>query len=138
MRFTVCESTTPPVKELIQDQYIPWYCDVDISNEWGTYAYGLGSILLPLIAVIDPNEPNTYLNRSTGIQYAHNFYARLLVPNGGDVDHSGNITLADAILTLQIISNATPSVPVYVDSDINDDEHLGVEEVIYILQHNLQ
>lgn len=84
MRSTVSESTSLPIKELIQKHYIPWYCDVDTSTEWYAYASGLGSFILPLIAVIDPAAPNTYLSRTTGIQSPTDFYAKLWVPLPGD------------------------------------------------------
>jgi hypothetical protein len=138
MRFTVCESTSPPIKELILDHYMPWYCDVDTSTEWYAYASGLGSFILPLIAVIDPAAPNTYLSRSTGIQSPADFYARLWVPLPGDIDHSGAITLVDAIFTLQIITGSTPSMPVFADGDINNDQRLGLAEAMYILNHLAQ
>ncbi len=138
MRFTVCESTNPPIKELIEEQYIPWYCDVDTSTEWWAYASGLGSFILPLIAVIDPNTPNTYLNRTTGIQSAADTYARLSVATDGDVDHSGGVDLVDAILTLQVISGSASFVPVYADGDISGDQQLGLAEVVYILDQLVQ
>jgi hypothetical protein len=138
MRFTVCESTSPPIKDLIQEHYIPWYCDVDTSTEWYTYASGLGSFTLPLIAVIDPVSPDTYLNRTTAIQSAADFYTRLWIPAAGDVDHSGAVTLVDVILTLQVITNTTTSVPVYADGDINSDQRLGLAEAVYVLNHLAQ
>ena len=77
MKFTVCEQTSPPIKSFIEQNYIPWYCDVDNSAEWYTYASGLGSITLPLTCIIDPSDSNNYLDRTTGVQYADDFYARL-------------------------------------------------------------
>jgi hypothetical protein len=79
MRNTVCESLSPPVKELIQERYVPWYCDVDSQAEWLPYASGLGVFSLPLICLIDPNTTNQYLDRTTGTQTAQVFYDRLLV-----------------------------------------------------------
>jgi hypothetical protein len=89
MRYTVCESTSPPIKDLIEESYIPWYCDVDYSTEWNDYASGLGSFTLPLICIIDPNDSDTYLDRTTGIQDAQVFYSRLLDPDEGDDDSDG-------------------------------------------------
>lgn len=77
MKFTVCEQTSPSVKSLIEQHYIPWYCNVDNSTEWYTYASGLGSFTLPLISIIDPADSNNYLDRTTGVQYANAFYERL-------------------------------------------------------------
>ena len=77
MKFTVCEQTSPPVKSVIEEHYIPWYCNLDNSTEWITYASGLGSFTLPLICIIDPFDSENYLDRSTGVQYAEDFYTRL-------------------------------------------------------------
>lgn len=78
MRYTVCESTSPPIRVLIEQSYIPWFCDVDNSTEWYDYASGLGNFYLPLICVIDPNNSDTYLDRTTSIQDIQVFYSRLL------------------------------------------------------------
>ena len=77
MRFTVCEQTTPAIRPLIDQHFVPWYSNVDQSSEWWAYAEGLGSFFLPLIAIIDPAKPLIYLDRSTGVQDADVFYARL-------------------------------------------------------------
>ena len=67
MLTNVCESLSPPVKELIQDRYVPWYCDLDTNADWQPYASGLGTFSLPLICCIDPNTTNQYLDRTTGV-----------------------------------------------------------------------
>ena len=86
---TVFESTSPPIKDLIEQSYIPWYCDVDNSAEWYDYASGLGSFTLPLICIIDPNDSDTYLDRTTDIQDTQVFYSRLLKYSDGDGDSDG-------------------------------------------------
>lgn len=98
MKFTVCEQTSPPIKSLIEQDYIPWYSNVDNSTEWYTYASGLGSFTLPLICIIDPNDSNNYLNRTTGVQNANDFYARLL---------SHNPTYPDLVVLSPSVSNTT-------------------------------
>lgn len=77
MQFTVCEQETPPIKNLIEQKYIPWYCDVDTSDEWYSFAMHLGSFTLPLISVIDPADSSSYLDRTTGVQKEDEFYSRL-------------------------------------------------------------
>ena len=77
MRLTVCEKTSPPIKNYIEENYIAWYSRVDESTEWYPYASGLGSFTLPLICVIDPHDSGTYLDRTTGVQPVDDFYARL-------------------------------------------------------------
>lgn len=77
MRFTVCEQNSPAIKSFIEQNYVPWYSNVDFSSEWSSYASGLGSFTLPMICVIDPNDSSNYLDRTTGVQYANDFYSRL-------------------------------------------------------------
>ncbi len=83
MQNTVCETTSPAIRQLIQDRFVPWFCVVDTSTEWYPYATGLGSFTLPLICCIDPNNPDAYLDRTTGIQDTQAFYNRLLAQAGG-------------------------------------------------------
>lgn len=78
MHNTVCESTDPPVKALIQDAYVPWYCDIDFSDEWKPYAAGMSSFPLPLICTIHPTNATGYLDRSVNLQLPNTFYSRLL------------------------------------------------------------
>ncbi len=77
MRFTVCEQVSPAIKSLIEEHYIPWYCDVDNSTEWYAYASGLGPFTLPMICIIDPADNSVYIDRTTSVQYADDFYTRL-------------------------------------------------------------
>ena len=77
MRFTVCESGDPPIRATIEEHYVPWYSNVDSSMEWQQYASGLGSLTLPLIAIIDPDDSGHYLDRTTGVQAPAVFYDRL-------------------------------------------------------------
>lgn len=77
MQNTVCETTTPPIKQLIQNNFIPWLCVVDDSSEWRQYATGLGGFTLPLISCLDPEHPGVYLDRTTSTQSPAAFYARL-------------------------------------------------------------
>jgi len=110
MKNTVSESTSPPIQSLIQEKFVLWFCDVDSSTEWNTYAIGLGSFYLPLICCIDPNNPDNYLDRTTGVQSPDEFYARLLAIAGppqdlkGDFDGNGRLGLEDVIGILQILS----------------------------------
>jgi hypothetical protein len=56
------------------------------------------------------------------------------LPFKGDVDNSGNITLQDAIMAIQITSGATAGAPVYKSAEVSGDNKIGTAEVIYILQ----
>lgn len=51
----------------------------------------------------------------------------------GDLDKDGDITLADAITGLKIISGITSDNEDMTDADVNDDDKIGIEEVIYVL-----
>ena len=88
MRLTVCETNDPPIKTVISENYVPWFCDIDNSTEYYPYETGLGSFYLPLICRIDPRNPDVYLDRSTNIQEIEPFYARLL-DGIGDLDSDG-------------------------------------------------
>jgi len=73
----ICE-TDIPVRALIDQHFIPWYCDMDSSKEWYTYAQGFsGSFDLPLICCINPSNNSKFLDRSTGKQTATDFLSRL-------------------------------------------------------------
>jgi hypothetical protein len=102
MRNTVCESLSPPVKALIQDRYVPWYCVVDSQAEWQPYASGLGTFILPLICCLDPNTTNQYLDRTSGGQTAQVFYDRLLAAartNGPSIQVSLAHDMASLMIT---------------------------------------
>ena len=62
---------------------------MDSSTEWYDYASGLGNFTLPLICIIDPNDSDTYLDRTTDVQDSQVFYSRLLHPGEGDDDSDG-------------------------------------------------
>lgn len=75
LKHTVCETTT--VRQVIDANYVCWFCPVDNSTEWYPYASGLGSFTLPLICVIDPGAATQYLDRSTATQSVSVFQTRL-------------------------------------------------------------
>jgi len=137
MRFTVCESTNPPIKELLQRYFILWYCHVDNSTEWYPYASGLGSFILPLISVISAVDSENYLDRTTSVQYANDFYIRLKA-HIGDLDHSGSINLSDVILSLGVLTESQTQTTVYQDGDIDGDQNIGLPETVYLLNELAQ
>ncbi|MCX5821945.1 MAG: BACON domain-containing protein, partial [Deltaproteobacteria bacterium] len=96
MKYTACELTSPAdIKGLIERYFIPWYgvapynisCgEAAVTTDWNSYAPP-GYFQMPLIAVIDPNNSATYLDRTVDIprlpadhRYfdAQGFYDRLL------------------------------------------------------------
>jgi pimeloyl-ACP methyl ester carboxylesterase len=77
------------------NSFILWYSNVDSSTEWQTYASGItGSFSLPLIAAINPNSSEQYLDRSTGVQSQSEFVSRLK-------KHIANPTATPPTLTLK-------------------------------------
>jgi thioredoxin-related protein len=73
----ICE-TNIPVNTLIEQHFVPWYCDLDSNEEWYKYAKGLsGSWDLPLICCINPADIVKFLDRSTGTQTPTVFLNRL-------------------------------------------------------------
>lgn len=84
MRNTVCETTSPPIRCLIEQNFVPWFSDVDAKTEHYSYSSGLGSYTLPLICIIDPDDPDNFVDRTTGTQTSDEFYARLKDRTGQD------------------------------------------------------
>ncbi len=76
MRNTVCESFYPPIRPLIEEHFVPWYSDVDISSEHSSYAAGLSG-MLPYICVIDPDHSEYRMDGTTSVQPVAEFHSRL-------------------------------------------------------------
>ncbi len=53
----------------------------------------------------------------------------------GDFDSSGTVNLADAVMGLQIMAGTMFETSLHLSTDINCDNHIGMEDVIYILQN---
>lgn len=84
------------------------------------------------------------------VNYTYDDAGRLIKADYGDertiiyaYDLAGNllkrivtteITLADAILALQVMASIEPSEPVHKEVDVNEDVRIGLEEVVCILQ----
>jgi len=51
----------------------------------------------------------------------------------GDVDHSGEIDLSDAILSLRV-NVGIGTITVFADADVNNDDRVGLEEAIFCLR----
>ena len=52
----------------------------------------------------------------------------------GDLNNDGSVGLADAILTMRVITECTSSSEVCVQAEVNGDDKIGTEEMILILQ----
>jgi thioredoxin-related protein len=78
MKNYICEMTSPQIKSYIEQHYIPWFCDVDSDGTFWQYAADFTSgITLPLICMIDPDDSDHYIDRSTATQSEDIFYNRL-------------------------------------------------------------
>ncbi|MFC1840323.1 thioredoxin family protein [Thermodesulfobacteriota bacterium] len=79
MRDKVFEAMKPPIKTILEKNFVIWAADVDRSREWYPYVRGMKEFDLPIICVIDPNKNNIYEDRTTGRQDIPDFYSRLLL-----------------------------------------------------------
>lgn len=52
----------------------------------------------------------------------------------GDVDSSGSVDLKDVIILLQIASGAMPAGSITINTDVNNDEKIGIEEAIHAIR----
>lgn len=104
MHDTVCESVTPPVKALIQEGYVPWYCNMNNSSEWAPYATDLTSFTLPMICIINPTNAAVYVDRSFNIQLAKTFYPRLLNQAGFQMTnaHINSISVSNGVARIEV------------------------------------
>jgi hypothetical protein len=104
MHQTVCESATPPVKALIQEGYVPWYCDMDASDEWMPYATDVPSFALPMICIIHPTNAAVYVDRSCNIQLAKTYYSRLLNRAGFQTTHAriDGISVSNGVARIEV------------------------------------
>ncbi len=62
---------------------------------------------------------------------------QLSVAQPADVNRDGDISLSDAIITLQVLTgqNGNPVNPAWSSSgDVNGDSQIGIPEAIYILK----
>jgi hypothetical protein len=56
------------------------------------------------------------------------------LPLKGDIDGSGVVDLIDLIESLQIVAGIEVTGEIKIDADINNDNRIGIEEALYILQ----
>ncbi len=85
MRGNVCEEEDPPIKQLIIENYVPWYCNVYSNSE---YLYYDSAKYIPVICRIDPRNPQGYIDKTIGLPDKATFYNRLL-EGLGDIDSDG-------------------------------------------------
>ncbi len=67
VKYTVCDSTNPPVRDFISQAFVPWYVDIDQNTEFERYETGLTfPYSLPLLVFIDPAKSDKFLFRLVG------------------------------------------------------------------------
>lgn len=55
-------------------------------------------------------------------------------PPIGDITDDGDVDLEDSIVALQVLVGISPSTTVDLSGDVNGDDKIGLEEVVYALQ----
>jgi hypothetical protein len=96
LRSNVCEEDDdPPIKQLILENYVLWFCNVYSSQEYKVYD---SAEYIPVICCIDPRNPEKYIDKTVGGPNPNNsaalenfkktFYNRLL-DGLGDLDSDG-------------------------------------------------
>jgi len=71
----------------------------------------------------------------TGFSSPENTYAETIWRINGDVSSNGTVTLADAIISLQVCTGLPVTTKVHSGADVQDDNRIGLDEVIYIMQY---
>jgi hypothetical protein len=71
------ESVNPNIRGVIQQSFIPWFADVDLDLDVNVYKPRV-EYHLPVLCVIDPYNPDTYLYRVVGLDIEmQQLYAKL-------------------------------------------------------------
>ena len=81
--------------------------------------------------VVGADRDDNFYVADAGAVYV--FVPRASVVISGDINDSGIVDLADAILALQVPAGLSPD-GVHLSADVNGDGKIGLEEVIYVLQ----
>ena len=87
------------------------------------------------------SHPNSLANQTSGPLFSKRIVDVIKIFNNtqeplvGDIDDSGMVDLTDAIYGLQIVIGSAPLPPKSIKADVNGDEKIGLEEVIYILKN---
>jgi hypothetical protein len=112
--------------------------NVDLTSALGGYYLGL----VP---------PGTYTITASAAGYNSKSYPDVMIPDAdlvtkdfallregsaslGDIDGNLVVDLADAILALQVMAGNQPSATIFMEADVNNDNRIGLEEVVYIMQ----
>jgi len=93
----------------------------------------------PLICIIDPEDSDTYLDRTTATQTPEEFFERLkqyinAIQLPGDLNSNAVYDLQDLIISLQICTQSQLFSNPYLDADINGDSQIALPESIFVLK----
>ena len=111
------------IKNIIQEYFVPWYCNTNTSNEWTVYPNTTGT---PYFCVIDPDKPDKVLGVYLLGQRSESVFYDWLFNLGPP------LYLRNAILALQVVAHL-PTANVAV-KDVDGDRKIGMAEAIYSLQ----
>ena len=107
--------------------------DVLIVRVWDASAgleyFGTNVVLSP--GNIEPPSPQIPPVWVSGGQFSLNIDT---TTHFGDIDNNGKLGLSDALLALQIVSGGQYQGAVPPGVDVNSDNRIGLQEVVYILQ----
>jgi hypothetical protein len=117
------------------------FYDIYVSENEGPYTYWLTT---SESSIVFPGEcGKRYSFYTVAVDYVGNMEEHSFLPDVvtevlsimGDTDSSGEVDLADMILTLRNM-NKTGEIDLGANicADVNEDGRIGMEEVIYILQ----
>lgn len=106
------------------------------------YTFPYGVVLVIMIALsVQLAFAETYqydpAGRLTSVTYDDGSSITYHYDNAGNLlqqDIFIEMSLADMILVLQVMSGVEPSPSIFKEADVNGDNKIGLEEVLYILQ----
>jgi hypothetical protein len=113
MKNEACEASG--VRPVIDEVYVHWFANIDVSTEWQPFAVNLGGFTLPLICMIDPTTTNTWLFRQTGLCTPSTLESRLRLaaracpPKANNLVHQQVIYDSHYKVTGHIWTNAQPT-----------------------------
>ncbi len=97
------------------------------SGNYYTYKQGFNDQYQLTISCPEASEETSVIAGLLGIDLSKTLF-------WGDIDNSGQATLADAVICLQALSGMNPAVPASSSAEVNGDGKIGLQEVIFILQ----
>jgi len=77
-KSVLCEKTSPDIHGLLEQNYVPWFADMNYTGEGKEYFEPYTIYLYPVFACIDPADSSACLDLSSGAQEPQSFYTRLL------------------------------------------------------------